>query len=376
MPPPTHSTTLTINLHAIRHNVAYFRSQLAPNTRLMVMVKAFAYGSSLLEVARALEDCGVDYLAVAYADEGAILREAGVALPIMVTNPMPNTLATLLKYQLEPVLYSLNLARALIDFVNKQHLSISAHIKLETGMHRLGLEASDIETLLQILADQPYIRLQSIYSHLAAVELPQQDVYTQHQVALFQQIANRIQDHLQISLTQHILNTTGIFRFPQYQFDMVRLGIGLHGVGVDPAIQPFLQVVSTLRTVIAQIKVLPDGATVGYRRKGVARSSMKIATLAIGYADGFSRALGNGRGKVWLHGQLAPVVGDVCMDMTMIDITDIHAQEGDEVIIFGRELSIGYVAQLAGTIAYEFLTNVGERVRRICYTPCESLVNA
>lgn len=366
-PPQVHSTILVIDLAAIKHNLHHFRSKLAQETKLMVMVKALAYGSSQFEVAHLLQHCPVDYLAVAYTDEGVALREKGITLPILVTNPMPATLLTLLHYQLEPALYSLNCVKALVDLLASQNKSMSVHLKLETGMHRLGLAETDIEELIQILQANPAIQVKSIYSQLAAAGAQQHDAYTQAQVALFQQLAHYIEQHLGIQAIKHILNTVGILRFPTYQFDMVRLGIGLYGVGVDAETQRHLQVASTLKTTILQLKEIPQGATIGYGRKGIAQRPMKIATLAIGYADGFNRALGNGQGKVWIQGQLAPVVGDVCMDVTMVDVTDIKAQEGDEVVIFGKELPIAEVAAAAGTMAYELLTSVGERVQRIYY---------
>ena len=365
-----HSSVLSIDLAAIKHNLDYFRSKLAPATKLMAMVKAWAYGSGYVEVSHLLQHCQVDYLAVAYADEGVVLRERGITLPIMVTNPIPTTFATLTKYQLEPVLHSLSLVKALAEFASAQNQPISVHLKLETGMHRLGFPKIDLAMLVRLLQKNSLLQVKSIYSHLAAAITPQHDAYTQAQVALFQQLALDLEKKLNTQTIKHILNTAGILRFPTYQFDMVRLGRGLYGIGINEGMQHSLQLASTLKTVILQIKSLSPGATIGYDRKGIAQRPMKIATLAIGYADGLNRALGNGKGKVWIHGQLAPVVGDICMDMTMVDVTDIDTQEGDEVVIFGREFPINNVAEMVGTIPQELLVNVSERVRRI-YTGSE-----
>ena len=363
-----HSTVLEVDLDAISHNLSFFQSKLNKETQIMVVVKALAYGSSSFEIAYLLQHHRVDYLAVTCADEGVALREKGIIIPIMIMNPTPASFPTLLGYQLEPALYSLKLLRALADFLASQDRRISIHLKLETGMHRLGLEGADMKELVLLLRTIPAIQVKSIYSHLAAAGAQQHDAYTHAQVKSFRQLAHHLEQSLGIQLTKHILSTTGILRFPEHQFDMVRLGIGLYGVGVDEETQRRLVVASTLKTVISQIKQIPQGATIGYERKGVAQRPMKVATLAIGYADGFSRALGNGQGKVWINGQLAPIVGHVCMDMTMVDVTDIDTEEGDEVIIFGRELPITEVAAAASTIPYEVLTNVSERVKRVYYT--------
>lgn len=363
-----HSTVLEVDLDAISHNLSVFQDKLNKKTKMMVIVKALAYGSSSFAIAHLLQHHCVDYIAVAYADEGIALREKGITLPIMVMNPTPTSFPALLSYQLEPALYSLKLLKALIEFLAAQNSGISAHLKLETGIHRLGLEGADMKELVLLLRTAPAIQVKSIYSHLAAAGTQQHDAYTHAQVKLFKQLAQHLEQSLSTQLTKHILSTTGILRFPEYQFDMVRLGIGLYGVSTDEGAQRHLAVANTLKTVISQIKQVPQGATIGYERKGVAQRPMQVAVLAIGYADGFSRALGNGQGKVWINGQLAPVVGHVCMDMTMVDVTDIDTEEGDEVIIFGRERPIAEVAAAAGTIAYEVLTNVSERVKRVYYT--------
>jgi Alr-MurF fusion protein len=362
-----HSTVLEVDLDAVTHNLNFFRSRLAGGTQMMAVVKAFAYGSSGFEIAHLLQYHRVDYLAVAYADEGVLLREHGITLPIMVMNPTPESFDKLLAYGLEPEVYSLKLLYTLRDFLARQNKKINIHLKLETGMHRLGVEERELSTLVQVLRITSSLRVIGIMSHLAASADPQHDAYTESQFALFTKQATYIEEKLGIHTVKHLLNSSGILRFPEYQLDMVRLGIGLYGVGVDQETQQHVVIASTLKTVISQIKTIPQGATVGYGRRGIARKPMQLATLAIGYADGFGRALGNGVGSVWINGHLAPIIGDICMDMSMADVTDIPATEGDEVIIFGKELPIDHVAAAMSTIPYEVLTNVSERVKRVYY---------
>lgn len=362
-----HCTVLEVDLDAVSHNLNFFRAKLAQHTQLMVMVKSLAYGSSSFEIAQLLQYHRVEYLAVAYADEGVLLRENGISLPIMVMNPTPGSFEKLLAYNLEPEVYSLKLLYELRHFLTNRKKPMSIHLKLETGMHRLGLEESEVSTLLQVLRNTSVFNVASIMSHLAAASDAQHDTYTKCQFSLFMKMALHIEKSLGISTIKHLLNTAGIQRFPDYQLDMVRLGIGLYGIGLDKETQKHLKVASTLKTIVSQIKQIPQGATVGYGREGIAKNEMKIATIAIGYADGFSRILGNGKGSVWIKGHLAPVVGNVCMDMSMVDVTDIPVNEGDEVIVFGQELSIAEVAQSMNTIPYEVLTNVSERVERVYY---------
>ena len=363
-----HGTVLEVDLDAISHNLNFFRNKLAPRTKLMVVVKALAYGSSSFEIPHLLQHHGVDYLAVAYADEGIALRTHGITLPIMVLNPTPESFDKLMAYDLEPEVYSVPLLRALSSFVEDKGGHIKVHLKLETGMHRLGIAEQALEAALQVLQANARIKVVGIMSHLAASSAPQHDAFTHQQSALFLRMATHVEQTLGIRATKHLLNSAGILRFPEYQQDMVRLGIGLHGVGVAPEVAQHLAVASTLKTVISQIKTIPQGATVGYDRLGIAEQEMRIATIAIGYADGFSRALGNRQGSVRIHGQLAPVVGNVCMDMAMVDVTHIAAEEGDEMVVFGKERPIAEVAAALNTIPNEVLTNVSERVKRIYYT--------
>lgn len=357
-----HGTVMEVNLGALVDNLNFFRSKLKPKTKLMVMVKAFAYGSGSIEVANVLQFHKVDYLGVAYADEGVELRQNNITVPIMVMNPSSAGFPSMIQYNLEPEIYSLKILYELIDFLKGRSLSI--HIKLDTGMHRLGFDEQDIDELIQILKINPAIKVRSIFSHLAGSDESDHDLFSSQQYARFMVTAEKISKTLPESPLLHILNTPGILRFSDWQLDMVRLGVGLYGV--DPTAEGRkLKPVLTLKTVISQIKNIVKGESIGYGRKGIAGKDMRIATIAIGYADGFNRAFSGGVGKVMIQGKRAQVVGNVCMDMTMIDITGINAQEGDEVIIFGSELPVEELAKSINTIPYEILTNTSERVKRV-----------
>ncbi|MEO0333433.1 MAG: alanine racemase, partial [Bacteroidota bacterium] len=305
-------------------------------------------------------------LGVAYADEGVRLREHGIHTPILVLNPAPEAFETMLVYQLEPEIYSARLLNQLVDYLSKQAKHIPIHLKLDTGMHRLGFTPDEMPQMISLLK-QHQLKVGSILSHLAAADETQHDTFTQQQIQQFQQGYEQVADSVGYRPIRHILNSAGIIRFPQYQFEMVRLGIGLYGVDSSGQQPERLQTVGTLKTVISQTKHLKKGETVGYGRRGLADRDMTIATVAIGYADGFDRGFGNGNAQVLINGQLARTVGSVCMDMTMIDITDIEAKEGDEVIVFGSKISVEGLAQRIDTIPYEILTNIGERVKRVFY---------
>jgi len=364
-----HETVLEINLMAMIHNLNFFRSKLAPSTKLMVMVKAFSYGSGSFEIASLLQYHRVEYLGVAYADEGIELRKSGITVPIMVMNPQQDSFAAILKYQLEPELYSL---RSLHTFLAALKTSITTtnspfpvHIKLDTGMHRLGFEEKEIDQLIKELNENQNIRVQSIFSHLAAADDPEQDEFTHRQIKSFSQLSSRVLKHLNYPVMRHILNSPGILRFPQAQFEMVRLGIGLYGITAIQKEQQHLEQVSALKTTISQIKTIPKGETVGYSRRGVATADLTLAIVPIGYADGYSRKLGNGKGKMLINGALAPTVGDICMDMTMLDITGISVKEGDQVLVFGKNYPVTNLAKNSGTIPYEVLTGISGRVKRV-----------
>jgi alanine racemase len=367
-----HGTVLEINLDALTHNLNYYRERVGADTKLMVMVKAFAYGSGSAEVAQLLQFHRVDYLAVAYADEGVSLRQNGIDLPIMVMNPAPETFATLVEFGLEPELYSMRLLREWNDFIDK-HGQRSAetpyrfHLKVDTGMHRLGFLEDEIPTVVEYLKGYPQLRVATVFSHLVGADDAQFNGFSMQQYDTFLRATAVLETGLGYKPIRHLLNSAGIVRFPDYKLDMVRLGIGLYGVESSQIEKDAVRSVGTLHTVISQIKTVPAGESVGYSRRGVLDHNARIATLAIGYADGFDRRLGNGIGSVWVNGTRCPTVGNICMDMTMIDVTNASAAEGDDVIIFGNEIRITELAQQIGTIPYEILTGVSERVKRVFY---------
>ncbi len=363
-----HGTILEIDLNALTHNLNFYKSRLNPQTKIMVMVKAFAYGSGSFEVANLLQYHRVDYLAVAYTDEGISLRENGIQIPIMVMNPSPNTFEKIIDYNLEPEIYSLKLLKSFYNFLNVNNKKCKIHIKLDTGMHRLGFEEVELQEAFPILQNAKNIEITSVFSHLAGADEDLHHDFSKSQIEHFLKLTSMIEETLHIKPCKHILNSAGIIRFPENQFDMVRLGIGLYGIEVNNKFQNELMPVSTLKTTISQIKLVKEKETIGYSRKGLAEKDTKIATIAIGYADGFSRGFSNGNGSVLVKNQLAPVIGNVCMDMTMIDVTGIEAEEGDEVIIFGKELPIYMQSKKLNNFPYELLTNVSERVKRVFFT--------
>ena len=359
-----HDTVLEINLNSLRNNLKTYRHQLNKNVKLMAMVKAFSYGSGSHEIAYLLQHEAIDYLAVAYTDEGVDLRKAGIRLPIMVMNTTETGFDNLLLYKLEPEIYSFNVLKAFRNYLKNRNITeYPIHIKLDTGMHRLGFMQENIVELCELLKDEKVFKIKSVFSHLVASENAEQDDFTLHQASLFSSMALQIEKTIGYIFIKHLSNTSAIHRHAQLQFDMVRLGIGLYGVDE----QLSLQNVTTLKTTIAQIKKLKKGDTVGYGRKGILLRDSTVATVRIGYADGYPRVLGNGAGKMMVNGMLAPVVGNICMDMTMLDITDVPAEEGDEVIVFGEQLSVKIISQLANTIPYEILTNISQRVKRVYY---------
>ncbi len=360
-----HGTVMEIDLNALVNNLNYVKSCLNATTKLMVMVKAFAYGSGSVEVASLLQYHKVDYLGVAYADEGVDLRKNQISLPIMVMNPSEDSFETLLDHTLQPEIYSFKILNSLVRFLEGRSCII--HLKLDTGMHRLGFEEIEIDSLIRILASHPNLNIASIFSHLAGADGPEHDEFTQEQAATFLRMAENIKSELRINPLLHLLNSSGILRHNEMQLNMVRLGIGLYGVNPTSQSDSNLKPVASLKTIISQIKKVKTGSTVGYGRKGKVKKDTTVATIAIGYADGFSRAFSQGKGVVIINGQKAPVLGNVCMDMTMIDITGIDAKEGDEVIIFGKGLPIQEVAQQINTIPYEILTNTSERVKRVFF---------
>jgi alanine racemase len=358
-----HGTIMEIDLGAMVHNLNYFKSRLKPETKIMVMVKAFAYGSGSNEVASLLQYHQVDYLGVAYADEGIELRKNNITLPIMVMNPAEESFPAIQTFNLELEIYSLKILKSLLNFLNGQSCKI--HIKIDTGMHRLGFEENQIEELIDVLKLNKNLKVVSIFSHLAGADEEQHDAFSHEQANKFIKCAEKISNAIGYKPILHILNSPGILRLTDLQLDMVRLGIGLYGI--DPTTEGGnpLRPVATLKTIISQIKKIKAGESIGYGRKGKADKEITIATIAVGYADGFSRAFSRGVGEVLINGKRAKVIGNVCMDMTMIDITDINAKEGDEVIVFGESLPIEEVASKINTITYEILTSTSERVKRV-----------
>ncbi len=366
-----HETVLEINLDALVENLNYFRSKIPAGTKIMAMVKAFSYGSGGFEIANILQFHHIDYLAVAYADEGVELRKSGVTLPVMVMNPEEYAFDTMIKYQLEPEIFSFRalnmLEKSILRSAIPQNKPIKIHIKLETGMNRLGFTENDIDELILRLKKNPLIYVQSVFSHLAASDKPDLDHFTKEQIHRFLESANKIVSAFNHKVLMHILNSAGISRFPEFSFDMVRLGIGLYGIPSVESDRDKLNPATRLRSVIAQVKEVKKGESVGYNRSFVADKNMPVGIVSIGYADGLLRSLGNGKASLYVNGNEVPVIGDICMDMCMIDLTGVEAREGDDVIIFDREHPVGSLAKIAGTIPYEILSRISRRVKRVYF---------
>jgi len=359
-----HKTVLEVNLSAVIHNLNVYNRLLQPGTKMMVMVKAAGYGSGSAELAKLLEFHKVDYLGVAYADEGIELRQAGVNLPILVLNPEPSSFDALYRHRLEPEVYSLSLWEALARYAGHAK-QMSIHLKLDTGMHRLGFESDQLGAVLEQMHTYPNLRVQSVFSHLSASDVAVHDDFTHQQARVFSDMYTQIVAALGYRPLRHLANSGGISRFPEYHFEMVRLGIGLYGID-SAGKQDALRVVNTLKATISQIKSVQPGDTVGYNRNGPVDQPTRIATISIGYADGFLRLAGGGRYDVYLHGRLAPTIGNVCMDMSMIDVSQIpEAREGDVVVIFGEQHPVQQLAKVLQTIPYEVFTNISERVKRV-----------
>jgi len=364
----THETVLEINLNALSHNLNFYKSKLKPTTKMMVMVKAFGYGNGGFEIAKLLEHHKVDYLGVAFADEGIALKNAGIKLPIMVLNPETTSFRAIIQRQLEPEIYSMKGLNAFLKIANQQKITnFPIHLKLDTGMHRLGFEEENLDELILVLKENTSVSVKSILSHLATSDALEQEDFARFQIALFEKMTSKLLRELQINPIRHILNTSGISNFSEAQYDMVRLGIGLYGVSNDVNEQKYLENVGTLKSVISQIRSIQAGESVGYGRRFMAVKPTKIATIPIGYADGISRLWGNGVGFVTINHQKATIIGSICMDMLMVDITEIECNEGDSVIIFGESPSVSYMAKQLQTIPYEILTSISQRVKRVFY---------
>jgi alanine racemase len=361
-----HQTVLEVNLDAIAHNLNEFRRHINPGTRVMAMVKAFAYGAGPAEISALLEYHRVSYLAVAYVDEGIELRNSGVTLPVMVMNPDPSASELMIRYSLEPEIYSfLSLERFLTVASRHGLISYPVHIKIDSGMHRLGFMPEDVDNLSKKLKEQEFLKVVSVFSHLAGSEDPSLDHFSHHQVEVFLKAANQIHDALGYTFLRHILNSSGIARFPQYQFEMVRPGIGIYGVGHFEGLD--LKPAGRFKTRISQVKRIRAGEPVGYGCADVSENERNIAILPVGYADGLNRHLGNSIGNLFIKGSRVPIIGNVCMDMCMADITGLKAEAGDEAEIFGEKISIDEVAAKCQTIPYEILTSIPKRVKRVFF---------
>lgn len=363
-----HETVLEINLNAISHNLNFFKSKLAPKTKLMVMVKAFSYGNGGFEIARLLEHHKVDYLGVAFADEGISLKNAGIGIPIMVMNPETTSFSSIIQHQLEPEIYSIKGLKAFLKIAEQKKLKdFPIHIKLDTGMHRLGFQENNLPELIKTLQGNETVKVKSILSHMATSDDLSHQEFALSQIELFETLSLQLISTLNIKPIRHILNTSGISNYPEAQYDMVRLGIGLYGISNDDEEQKYLENVGTLKSVISQIRTIEKGESVGYGRRFMAERQTKVATIPIGYADGISRHLGNGIGYVMINQKKASIIGSICMDMMMIDVTDIECKEGNNVIIFGEQPTVVEIAKLLQTIPYEVLTSISQRVKRIFY---------
>lgn len=369
----THETVMQVNLTALEHNVRYFKSLLKPETKLTCMVKAFAYGTGSVEIAECLQGCGADCLAVAVCDEGVELRRAGIHLPIIIMDPELSALQTIIENNLEPNIYSFQSLENIISAAEKAGMEYyPIHLKIDSGMHRLGFDWADMPRLLSRLVGQKAVRVRSIFSHLCVADEPQWDDFTREQISLF----SRCADFLIAGLSsrpeyeghkplKHVLNSAGIERFTEFQYDMCRLGIGLYGFSFNGA---ELRNVCTLKSTILSVKTIRQGESIGYgRHTWLREGDRQIAVIPIGYADGFDRRLGNGAGEVLVRGKRCPVMGNVCMDLAMIDVTGTDAQPGDEAVIFGDQLPLEEMADKLGTITYELLTAVSRRVKRVYF---------
>jgi alanine racemase len=366
----THETVLEINLNAMVSNLNYFRSRISPLTKIMAMVKAFSYGSGSYEIANLLQFHRVDYLTVAYADEGVELRKAGIILPIMVMNPEEHSFDAMIQHNLEPEIYNFRILDALERAIRKNILPrnkpVKIHVKLETGMHRLGFEAGELEILTERITKNPRIYVQSVFSHLAASDDPESDEYTNQQISRFTEMCDYLCPQFGHKVLRHMMNTAGITRFPDAQLDMVRLGIGLYGVASNAEDAENLQNVTTLKSTVSQVKKVLAGQRVGYGENTV-DSERDIAVVPVGYADGLSRSLGNGKSFLLVNGKKAPTIGNICMDMCMLDVTGLDVREGDRVVVFGEDRPLQDLAREMNTIPYEVMTSISRRVKRVYF---------
>lgn len=361
-----HDSKIEVDLTLIKRNIDYFRSKINPNTKIMALVKAFSYGNGYFEISKLLENYPVAYLAVAFADEGIELRDKGIKSSIMVMNSATTSIKSMIANKLEPSIYSLSILKSFINELNKENISdYPIHIKTDTGMHRLGFDDSNIKELTEILKDTKAVKVASVFSHLVGSDDKKFNDFSKLQVKRYQKFYDIIKSGIGYSPTRHILNSAGILRFPEYQFDMVRLGIGMYGL--IPEISDEIKAVSEFKSIISQIHIVDKNETISYSRSGKVKKTSRIATIPVGYADGFDRRLGNGNWFFIINNRKAFTIGNVCMDMCMVDISDIEAKEGDEVVIFGYKNSVCEMAKKLNTIPYEIITGISQRIKRIYF---------
>jgi alanine racemase len=359
-----HVSVLELDINALKHNVNYFKTKVKPSTKILAVVKAFAYGHDAIVISKILEDINIDYLAVAYADEGITLRQNGIKTPILVLHPQPQNFGKLIEYNLEPNIYSKNGLEKFAAVVKENNLEdYPIHLKFNTGLNRLGFAENQIDSILETLKKTP-LKIQSIFSHLAASEDLGEKEFTQNQIYKFNSIVKKILDTIDYTPILHLSNTSGIINYPEAQFDMVRLGIGMYGFGNDKEETSNLKNVGTLKSVISQIHTINKGESLGYNRAFFAKKETKSATIPIGHADGINRRLGSGVGYVTINNIKCPILGNVCMDMIMVNVTSVNCKEGDEVIIFNSQETINDFAKKSDTISYEIITGISQRITR------------
>ncbi|MBU2949734.1 alanine racemase [Tamlana agarivorans] len=364
--PKAQETVLEINLKALEHNFDYLKSKLKPETKFMAVVKAYAYGSDSCEIALYLEKLGVDYFAVAYIEEGLALRKGGVTAPILVLHPQIVNFDMLLENNLEPSLYNIKILKEFIAALSEKNITdYPVHLKFNTGLNRLGFWHTDVDMISNLLSETKTLKVVSLLSHLAASEDFNEKEFTLNQIKDFKSIAENFTKQVGYKPLHHICNTSGILNYPDAHFDMVRSGIGLYGFGNSEKENKFFKPIGTLKTVISQIHDIIEGESIGYNRGYKATGTLRSATLPIGHADGIGRQYGHGKGFVTIHGKRAPIIGNVCMDMIMVNVTDIDCEEGDEVIIFGESPNAETLAETANTISYELITHISQRVMRV-----------
>lgn len=364
--PQANETLLEIDLNALDHNYKYITSKIKPPTKFMAVIKAYGYGSDSVAIAKELIDLGVDYFAVAYPNEGEVLREAGIEAPILVLHPLPVNFEVIVNSCLEPSIYSLRMLRMFIAYAEDNALKdYPIHLKFNTGLNRLGFIERDISTIAEMLSKTKSVKVKSAFSHLAASEDPNEKEFTSQQIETFQGISENLITSLGYRPLMHCANTSGIINYPEAHFDMVRSGIGLYGFGNDTVVNKNLKPVATLKTELSQIHTVQKGESVGYNRGFIADKLTRSATLPIGHADGISRSFGKGKGWVTVNGKRAPFLGNVCMDMIMVDVTNIDCKEGDEAIVFGTSVTAEELAGAINSISYELITGISQRVKRV-----------